>query len=98
MALSMLGLRVRAFDGDEPPMHERDLREVFEAFDAVVDAPLVPAAVAAVGADERFVILLEEGARTPAGLERALSASRSAIVAPDVSGRGSWEVRIYWDW
>jgi GR25 family glycosyltransferase involved in LPS biosynthesis len=92
MALSMLGLRVRAFDGDEPPMHERDLREVFEAFDAVVDAPLVPAAVAAVGADERFVILLEEGARTPAGLERALSASRSAIVAPDVSGRGSWEV------
>lgn len=93
MALSMLGLRVRAFDGDEPPMHERDLRDVFEAFDAVVDAPLVPAAVAAVGADERFVILLEAGARTPAGLERAQpSTSRSAIVATDVSGCGSWEV------
>jgi GR25 family glycosyltransferase involved in LPS biosynthesis len=93
MALSMLGLRVRAFDGDEPPMHERDLREVFETFDAVVDAPLVPAAVAAVVADERFVILLEAGGRAPGGLERGQpSASRLAIVAPDGSGRGSWEV------
>jgi GR25 family glycosyltransferase involved in LPS biosynthesis len=93
MALSMLGLRVRAFDGDEPPMHERDLMDVFKAFDALVDAPLAPAAGAAVRADERFVILLEAGARTPAGLERAqLSASRSAIVAPDDSWCGSWEV------
>ena len=93
MALSMLGLRVRAFDGDEPPMYKRDLMDVFEAFDAVVDAPLVPEAAAAVGADERFVILLEAGARTPAGLDRRqLSASRSAIAAPDGSGCGSWEV------
>lgn len=93
MALSMLGLRVRAFDGDEPPMHERDLKEVFEAFDAVVDAPLAAATVEAVTADERFVILLEAGGRAPAGLERAqLSSSRLAIVAPDVSGRGSWDV------
>jgi GR25 family glycosyltransferase involved in LPS biosynthesis len=93
MALSMLGLRVRAFDGDEPPMKERDLRDVFEAFDAVVDAPLMPAAVAAVGADDRFVVVLEAGARAPTGLERALmSASRSAVVAPDVSGYRSWEV------
>ena len=93
MALSMLGLRVRVFDGDEPPMNERDLREVFDAFDAVVDAPLVPAAVAAVGADKRFVILLEASARAPAGLDRAqLAASRLAIVAPDVAGCGSWEV------
>lgn len=93
MALSMLGLRVRAFDGDEPPLHARDLREVFVDFDAVVDAPLVPAAAAAVRADERYVILLEPGGRAPAGLERAqLSLSRFAIVAPDASGRGSWEV------
>jgi len=93
MALSMLGLRVRAFDGDEPPMDERDLRKVFEAFDGVVDAPLVPEAVAAVGADERFAILLEAGGRTPSGLERLqLSASRFAIVAPGVAGRGWWEV------
>ena len=93
MALSMLGLRVRVFDGDEPPMHVRDLMNVLGAFDAVVDAPLLPAAAAAVGANERFVILLETDAQMPVGLDGAqLSASRSAIVAPDGSGCGSWEV------
>lgn len=93
MALSMLGLRVRAFDGDEEPMREQELMDVLEAFDAVVDAPLMPATLAAVAADERFVILLEADAPTPAGLEPSqLSPSRSAIVPPDDSGRGSWEV------
>lgn len=92
MALSMLGLRVRAFDGDEPPMSERGLMDVLGTFDAVVDPPLEPETVAAVRADERFVVLLETGARTPTGLERPqLSASRSAIVAPDGSDCGSWE-------
>jgi hypothetical protein len=93
MALSMLGLRVRVFDGDEPPMHERDLRDVLEVFDAVVDPPLVPATAAAAGADQRLVVLLEAGARAPDGLDRAqLSASRSAIVAPDDGRYGSWQV------
>ena len=92
MALSMLGLRVRAFDGDEPPMSERGLMDVLGTFDAVVDPPLEPETVAAVRADERFVVLLETGARTPTGLERPqLSASQSAIVAPDGSDCGSWE-------
>jgi GR25 family glycosyltransferase involved in LPS biosynthesis len=93
MALSMLGLRVRAFDGDEEPMRSQELMDVLEAFDAVVDAPLVPATLAAVVADERFVILVEADAPTPAGLEPTeLSLSRSAVVMPDDSGRGSWEV------
>jgi GR25 family glycosyltransferase involved in LPS biosynthesis len=92
MALSMLGLRVRAFDGDEAPMCVEELMEVFEAFDAVVDAPLVPAALAAVAADEHFVILAEADASTPAGQNpRDLSPSRSAVVMPDDSGSGPWE-------
>ncbi|MGH2554372.1 MAG: family 16 glycosylhydrolase, partial [Actinomycetota bacterium] len=93
MALSMLGLRVRAFDGDEEPMHERELKEVLKTFDALVDAPLVPAALAAAAADERSVILLEDDAPTPAGMERDwLPPLRSAILAPDDSWSGSWEV------
>ena len=93
MALSMLGLRVRAFDGDEPPMQEQDLMDVLDEFDAVVNAPVVPATVAAASLDKRFVILLEADAPTPMGLDPTqLLASRSAIVAPDDSGRGSWEV------
>jgi len=92
MALSMLGLRVRAFDGDEEPMHGGELMEVLKTFDALVDAPLVPAAVAAAAADGRSVILLEAGAPTPAGLEPdRLPPLRSAILAPGGSQDGSWE-------
>jgi GR25 family glycosyltransferase involved in LPS biosynthesis len=93
MALSILGLRVRAFDGDEKPMHERELKEVLKTFDALVDAPLVPAALAAAAADERSVILLEADAPTPAGLEPdLLPPLRSAVLAPGDSWGGSWEV------
>ena len=93
MALSMLGLRVRAFDGDEEPMHERELKEVLKTFDALVDAPLVPAALAAAAADEHSVILLEADAPTPAGLDPdGLPPLRSAILAPGDSWGGSWEV------
>lgn len=92
MALSMLGLRVRAFDGDEEPMHQHELKEVLKTFDALVDPPLVPAAVAAAAADERSVILLEVDAPTPAGLEPGrLPPLRSAILAPSDSYGGSWE-------
>ncbi|HEX8204674.1 MAG TPA: family 16 glycosylhydrolase [Solirubrobacteraceae bacterium] len=89
MALSVLGLRVRVFDGDEEPLQGRALEEVLRTFDAIVDAPLVPAALAAAASDERSVILLEADAPTPAGLERdRLPPLRSAILAPgDVSGR-----------
>jgi len=93
MALSMLGLRVRAFDGDEKPIHERELKEVLKTFDALVDAPLVPAALAAAAADQRTLILLEDDAPTPVGIERELLPPlRSAILAPHDSRGGSWEV------
>jgi GR25 family glycosyltransferase involved in LPS biosynthesis len=93
MALSMLGLRVRAFEGDEEPMHERELTEVLKTFDALVDAPIMPTVLTAAVADERLVILLEANAPTPAGLELdRLPPSRSAIVAPGDSWGGSWEV------
>jgi len=92
MALSMLGLRVRAFDGDEEPMRERELKEVLKTFDALVDAPLVPAAIAAAAADGRSVILLEADAPTRVGLEPdRLPPSRSAILPPGDSWGGSWE-------
>lgn len=93
MALSMLGLRVRAFDGDEKPLHESELKKVLKTFDALVDAPLMPAALATAVADQRTTILLEEDAPTPAGIERGLlSPLRSAILAPHDSRGGSWEV------
>ncbi len=92
MALSMLGLRVRAFDGDEEPIRERELKEVLKTFDALVDAPLVPAALAAAAADGRSVILLEADAPIRAGLEPdRLPPLRSAVLPPGGSWGGSWE-------
>jgi len=72
-------------------MHERELNEVLKTFDALVDVPLVPAALAAALANERSVILVEADAPTPAGLELdRLPPSRSAILAPRDSLGGSW--------
>jgi GR25 family glycosyltransferase involved in LPS biosynthesis len=90
MALSMLGLRVRAFDGDEEPMNERELNDVLKTFDALVDAPIAPAALAA--AEERSIFLLEENASTPTGLElnRLPPARRAILPAGDPCGR-SWD-------
>ena len=47
MALSMLGLRVRVFDGDEEAIRIQDLPNLFEVFDALVDVPLTPGALSA---------------------------------------------------
>jgi len=92
MALSMLGLRVRAFDGDEEPIGERELKEMMKTFDALVDAPLVPAALAAAAADGRSVILREADALIPAGLESdQLQPLQSGVLPPGDSSGGSWE-------
>jgi GR25 family glycosyltransferase involved in LPS biosynthesis len=92
MALSMLGLRVRAFDGDEEPLHGRELEEVLKIFDAVVDAPISPAALAAAAADPRSVILVETDATPPAGLKLELVPPfRSATLPSDPQGR-SWSI------
>ena len=68
MALSMLGLRVRAFDGDEDQIQVDDLARLGNVFDALVDAPLAPGALSAaieminakfiveIGATSRFAI------------------------------------------
>lgn len=45
MALSMLGLRVRAFDGDEAEIDATELKRLVEVFDALVDAPLTDDAI-----------------------------------------------------
>ena len=93
MALSMLGLRVRVFNGDEAPLSETELREVLKTFDALVDAPVVPTVLSAAVADERFVILIETGAPIPLGLERErLPRSRSAILTLNGSTHPPWEI------
>jgi GR25 family glycosyltransferase involved in LPS biosynthesis len=92
MALSMLGLRVRAFDAGEEPLTGAELEASLKVFDALVDPPLVPAAVAAALADERSTIVLEADASIPTGLEPDQpSAARSAILAPSDDWGRSWD-------
>lgn len=81
MALSMLGLRVRAFDSDEATLSAEKLADLLEMFDALVDAPLTPAALAAAinGSDARFVV--ETGSAGRLCLDLAsLPASRTAVL------------------
>ena len=90
MALSMLGLRVRAFDGDEEPLDEQQMTEAFGTFDALVDPPLSCAALCAASADGRFVLLVEVGAHARAGLGPQLL--RLLAAAAVVPSGGSWDV------
>src|SRR5664280_2912247 len=92
MALSMLGLRVRAFDGDEEPLDHLGLSESLKTFDALVDPPVLPAALAAAVANERTLVVLEANARLPHGLGSVrLPPSRCAVLTRNDSNEGSWD-------
>jgi len=88
MALSMLGLRVRAFDGNEEAIRGHDLSSFFESFDALVDAPLAPSALSAAIArtDAKFILEANAALWSKMDLER-LPSSRTAVL----SDIGSWE-------
>lgn len=92
MALSMLGLRVRTFDGDEEAIQALDIPNLFEVFDALVDAPLTPDALSAAIArtDTKFILETNAALRHKLEPER-LPTSRTAVLSPDRAGVGSWE-------
>ncbi len=92
MALSMLGLRVRAFDGNEKAIQARDLSNLFEVFDALVDAPLTPDAVSAAIARTDTKFILETNAALRHNLEpEHLPSSRTAVLSPGRADVESWE-------
>src|SRR5688572_30066734 len=83
MALSMLGLRVRAFDGDEKAIQARELPSLFEVFDALIDAPLAPDALSAAIARTDTKFILETNAALRHKLECGrLPSSRTAVLSP----------------
>lgn len=88
MALSMLGLRVRVFDGDEEAIETQDLPNLFEVFDALVDIPLAPGTLSALitRGDARFIFEKNASLRSELGPE-SLPPSRTAVLSHD----GPWE-------
>ena len=92
MALSMLGLRVRAFDGDEKVIQAQDLPNLLEVFDALVDPPLAPGALSAAVAKTGFRFVFEANAVLRSEIEwERLPSSRTAVLSDDRPGSGSWE-------
>lgn len=91
MALSMLGLRVRVFDGNEVAIRPQELSDLFERFDAIVDAPLTPEALRAAIArtDLRFLVEANTVFRSDMALE-SLPPSRTAILPTDGSDSRLW--------
>ena len=90
MALSMLGLRVRAFDGGEEVLDEDDLISHLETFDALVDAPLSVGAQSAVIAKmgARFVLEADACCRIESN---RLPAARTIILPNDEPRDTSWQ-------
>ena len=87
MALSMLGLRVRAFDGNEEAMEFGTVAELFKTFDALVNVPLTPDAVTASIETLGIRFIVETHANLPRNRQLAeFPKSRTAIL-PD---SGSW--------
>lgn len=81
MALSMLGLRVRAFEGYEEPLSPHDLRQAMRTFDALVDAPLDASTVLEIASDETAVVVAEQGAPVPADLHpKHLGRQRGVLI------------------
>lgn len=92
MALSMLGLRVRAFDGDERALSAGDLSALLKTFDALVDAPLASCAVSAgiAAIDAKFIF--EDDANPSAAIPSGLSPpSRTLRLSAGESGEVSWQ-------
>lgn len=88
MALSMLGLRARVFDGDEDEIGADELLEACRTFDAIVDAPLSTEAVStAIRLGGKF--LLEAGA--PCQLNAGqLPVHRTTVLHPASQSEAPW--------
>lgn len=91
MALSMFGLRVRVFDADEEPLSEAALVEELRVFDALVDPPLLPAALLSAMATESTKFVFEGPDLGPAVvLRKKVAASRLAVVSAEDTGESAW--------
>lgn len=92
MALSMLGLRVRTFDGDEQKIEEDELPALLETFDALVDAPLSAEAIFAAIAQVTSRFLLEATAGLPFKFSLdILPPSRTVVLSNIEACNASWQ-------
>jgi GR25 family glycosyltransferase involved in LPS biosynthesis len=92
MALSMLGLRVRVFDGDEKSLSADELVELTLQFDALVNVPLMSDALVAAKNTPNVKFVLEADAPHQHRFGSAgLPTSRTAVLSYNGPGDKTWE-------
>lgn len=92
MALSMLGLRVRAFDGCEEQVDEPHLQQLFGTFDALIDPPLANDTLARVLAREEIKLIVEVDAAKRNSIDpKLLPPYRTAILTQSSLANRPWE-------
>jgi hypothetical protein len=84
MAMSMLGLRVRAFDKGASPMAAQEILRMFDIFDTLIDAPVSPAEIDAAVTGLGAKHILEDSACFDA---LQLSSQTVILHPPDLDGR-----------
>ncbi|NNH55507.1 family 16 glycosylhydrolase [Rhizobium laguerreae] len=91
MALSMLGLRVRVFDGKEAALEKDDLFDLLTTFDALVDTPLSNAAMAAAIACNETKFVLESDDCLNRDTRNFLSPTRTVTLSGRQPTNGAWQ-------
>lgn len=92
MALSMLGLRVRAFDDGDEMIGSKDLTKLLETFDALVDAPLSPEARSAAMERQDVKVLFESKASFRSEMKPwPLPPSRAVVLSDEVPRAELWK-------
>jgi len=91
MAMSMLGLRVRVFDGDEGEIEAHDLSALFGSFDAIVDPPLRVSALSAAIASTEAKFIIEGAIPVSASWFERLPPTRTLVLPHDVPDSDRWK-------
>lgn len=92
MALSMLGLRVRAFDDDEELLDMGKVRVLLTTFDALVNAPLTNGALDSILRTEEIKLVIQGGVDQASPINhKDLPRSRIAILPEGIVSASPWE-------
>jgi GR25 family glycosyltransferase involved in LPS biosynthesis len=92
MAISMLGLRVRAFDGTEQPLDMSQIRRLFKTFDVLVDAPLTHCARKSILSAEEIQLVVEGDVNQACPIDlKDYPESRFIILSDELESGSPWE-------
>lgn len=90
MALSILGLRVRVFDGNEVPISINDIPELFKGFDVLVDPPFDSKAFSAILKMKDSKFILETDAKFGSNIDWERLPPARTVLLPEERSSDRW--------